>query len=182
MIRMKSLTCLTVRDRSASRGPRSRGFTLVEMGIGVCILATLMTAVLLVRGFVDGARHQTALQLASVTRDASREWAKRFKASLDYNLMPCTEASDVPCDLTATGLPGLRFNQLKTSWGTAQLAPTAVGLGCNLAACVRIRLPIRDGEMCEDMLSTVREWSGVQMGAGQTRCLESPWRIQIVTH
>lgn len=55
----------------------SRGFTLIELGIVIGVIAILTAVVVTARGFVDQSRIGNAVQAVSAVRDASRGFAKR---------------------------------------------------------------------------------------------------------
>jgi prepilin-type N-terminal cleavage/methylation domain-containing protein len=157
--------------------PSQRGFTFLELGIALAIVTVLMGALLMMRGFVEAARQQSALQLVVGIRDGARQWSKRNRGGLDYLSLPSNEGTteDPP-----SGLPGISFERMRTAWGRATIAAHNVGSGCELSACMRIRAAVRDGAMCSDMRGIVVEWSGVQ--SGQTRCESGePWTLVVVT-
>ncbi|MEM6274001.1 MAG: type II secretion system protein [Myxococcota bacterium] len=105
--------------RTGSVARSSRGFTLIELGIVIGVIAILTAVVVTARGFVDQSRIGNAVQAVSAVRDASRGFAKRqtggasFEGLTDISLLvgannffataPVDPWSNVNLDVAATG-------------------------------------------------------------------------------
>ncbi len=86
-------------DKKVSGG--QRGFTLIELGIVIAVIAVLAATVLMGRGFVQSARVTKAVEAVDTAAKATRVLAGKFGGSF------VTADSDVMTDLnTRTLLPG----------------------------------------------------------------------------
>jgi type II secretory pathway pseudopilin PulG len=167
----------------SKRSDSNAGFTLMEVGISIAVVAMLMVIVLSARGMIDAARTGAALKMGETIREASREWAKRNRNGLDFNgLVACTPGTGGGGN-PAANLPGFACTGAGTAWGAAQYQVNGAAAGCAGNSCIQIRIPLRDQAMCQDLLRMVNQWSGVQLG-GATLCEPggaTPAWLRIVT-
>lgn len=66
------------------RGASERGFTLVELGIVIGVIAILTTTVFVGRGFINSSRMGATLQQVDSVRKAGRAWAKRANGGISF--------------------------------------------------------------------------------------------------
>ncbi|MEM6532086.1 MAG: type II secretion system protein [Myxococcota bacterium] len=100
-----------------------RGFTLVELGIVIGVLAIMATVVFTARGFIDQSRVGTSVQLVSSVRDAARGWSKRTNGGASFiGLTSIALLVNNPSDTT-------RFfvTTPRDPWDNANVTVAAVG-------------------------------------------------------
>ena len=66
-----------MRKAMRKRPTRSRGFTLVELGLVIGLIAVLTTVVLQMSGFIGSSKVGSAMQLTRTLRQAAQSWSKR---------------------------------------------------------------------------------------------------------
>ncbi|MEL6545308.1 MAG: prepilin-type N-terminal cleavage/methylation domain-containing protein [Myxococcota bacterium] len=61
-----------------------RGFTLIELGIVVAVIAVLATVVVTARGFMEASRVSSSVQLTTALRDAARGYSTRNNGGASF--------------------------------------------------------------------------------------------------
>ena len=64
---------------------KPRGFTLIELGIVIGVMAILATVVLMGKGFIDSAKQTKAMQTINSLISASRTYAKQENGGVSYD-------------------------------------------------------------------------------------------------
>jgi hypothetical protein len=125
------------------------GFTTLELGITLCILAVLATIVLLARGFLDAARQQATIVLVQSVRSEAREWSKRNCASLSYR---CTMGGAVR-QISKAELSSNLVSSTSPTNGPWMVGPSSAGGACSGDACAMacVSLPNLTVAHCEDV-------------------------------
>ena len=140
-----------------------RGFSLIELGVVISVIAVMSSVVLLSRGYLNSAKQKAGGDLIQAVRNASRQHAQRNFKRLGFG----TPGSTTPPALSMTALraSGLIPENIKTPWkaqATANDSGVGVvpdsGLGNAVAAakcggftCMRVCLEVPDQETCDDM-------------------------------
>jgi prepilin-type N-terminal cleavage/methylation domain-containing protein len=150
-----------------------RGFSLVELGIVISVIAVLASVVLVSRGYLNAAKQKTAGDLVQTLRTAGRDHAKRHFKGLGFG----TPGQNTPPALSMQALrgSGLVPENVRTPWknqGSAREAGVAIlpdnGQTAALAAkcadftCMRICMEMPDQETCDDM---VKQFQGSSLYA-----------------
>jgi len=172
-------------------GPRartaSRGFSLIELGIVIAVVAVLGTVVILGKGYITAAKKQSCVELVQTLRTAARAFAMRHNNGVSFG------SQRKPADNVAFGFlmsEGFLPTPTTTPWGSTQIDVLPDGgarcstLGgsdcanrCAGLACVYIRFPVDDAMTCKDLEA--------QLGAGGSgrniaaKCTAG--RLEIVT-
>jgi prepilin-type N-terminal cleavage/methylation domain-containing protein len=167
--------------RRKSSNPR--GFTLLEVGIVIAVVAVLAAMVLLARGFRDSARAHNALQLLKSIRDGAQKWAQRNNAGLHY--------AGISAAVTANGwatLPGVPSG-IQSPWNDATVRIQEENTTCTGNTCITIcmGMPADDQQKCLDLVAQLSQmpWvvSAVCNNAGSPAdCgLGGKWKLVLIT-
>lgn len=128
-----------------SRRLRPRGFSLVELGIVIAVIAVLAGVVIGGAGYFRAAKQRTAVDLVGTIRKAASQYALRHSKGLAYGR---SASQNDPQNVTMRGLRGEGFlpANVSTPWGNANIvvAPFdgAVGTTCAGWACLKIDMPV----------------------------------------
>jgi type II secretory pathway pseudopilin PulG len=140
-----------------------RGFSLVELGITLGVIAVLTSVVLVSRGYLNAAKLKTAGDLVQTLRTAGRDHSKRHFRGLGFG----TPGQGNPPALSLQSLrgSGLVPENVRTPWknqGSAKEsgvaivpdngASSALAAKCSDFTCMRVCLEMPDPETCEDMV------------------------------
>ena len=122
-----------------------RGFTTVELGIVLAVIAVLTTVVIMGRGFILASREAAAVQLIERLRGAARLWTSRNTGGLQYT------------GITAGALPGIAPG-VTTPWGSTVFTVTAESnpsVSCAGDACLRLCVAMPSAVVCAETASQV---------------------------
>lgn len=161
--------------RRLSRTARERGFSLIELGIVLAVIAVLGTVVVASVGYLGAARQQACVELVQAIRKAAQNYAMRHHNGIAFGR-----------NRTDNLLSNLRVenflpNETKTPW-EPEASPTRIevfaddGTECRNAggsadacakcaglACVLIRIPIDaddNNATCNDLVTIFSPTSG----------------------
>jgi type II secretory pathway pseudopilin PulG len=149
---------------------RPHGFSVVELGISLAMVSVLAGVVLVSRGLIATARHQSTVDLLQSTREAARQWAARQCNGLGYQ---CTIGGSTTLrKLSWTEMSGLPAAGPVSPWSTARmtLVPESASASCGgaIPSCMRIEVAVPDVTRCSDLEKTVappgspeKNWSGI---------------------
>ena len=140
-----------------------RGFSLIELGVVISVIAVMSSVVLLSRGYLNSAKQKAAGDLVQAVRNGARQHAQRNFKGLGFGTPGSTTPPAV--SMTALRAAGLIPENIKTPWksqGTANDSGVGVvpdsGLGnavasakCGGFTCVRVCVEVPDQETCDDM-------------------------------
>lgn len=131
-----------------------RGFSLVEMGIVIAVIAVLVGVVIGGMGFISAARKSKALEQVLTIRKAAREYAVRHQNGLRYGV---STAQNDPANVTLKALMSEQFlnGKVTTPWGdpNIEVGPNgAAAPACAGFACVEIRMPVPADECADGYL------------------------------
>ena len=142
--------------RSQARGQRRRrGFSLIEVGIVLAVIAVLAAVVVTGAGFIRASKEQTTVTLVLSIREAARQFSIRNLSGLSYG----TSASQALGNVTMKGLQGEAFlpTNITTPWDTTTVNTILVEpkdgappSPCAGFACVRIAIPVPSEECAGD--------------------------------
>lgn len=129
----------------------ARGFSLVELGIVIAVMAVLVGVVIGGMGFANAAKRSKALDQVLTLRKAAREYAMRHQNGLSYGV---STAQNDPANVTLKALMSEQFinGRVTTPWGDSNIlvGPNgAAAPACAGFACVEIRMPV-PAEECTD--------------------------------
>ena len=156
----------------ASRS-RPHGFSLIELGIAIAVIAVLASVVLLGAGYIRAAKTRNAIEMVSTLRSAAKQFAMRKNNGLTYY-----NVRGNPPLSTAANTKNLKDHMLisqdlKTPWdGAVSIEPEdSAHPKCRGYACVRICLetPLDEPDCttCKDIAQHFKGNSlQVQCGAG----------------
>jgi type II secretory pathway pseudopilin PulG len=128
---------------------RSAGFTIVEMGIVIAVIAILAGVVITGMGFFRAAKQRAAVDLISTLRKAGSQYALRHSRGIAYGRS--ANLND-PQNVTLPALRAEGFLPMNptTPWGDPNIvvAPAngAAGTPCAGWACMRIDMPVPEEE------------------------------------
>ncbi len=133
------------------------GFSLVELGIVIAVIAVLAGVVITGMGYFRAARQRTAVDLVLTIRGAARQYALRHQAGLRFGTSAETtvQGNVNIAGLCAEGfLPPLA--SLTTPWGAPDIvvAPVATPALCAGFGCVQIQMPVPAEECVDTYLVT----------------------------
>lgn len=120
-----------------------RGFSLIELGIALGVVAVLAVLIISARGFMEAARQSNAVQLVSTLFSDSLQWAKRQCNGVAFQ---CPAGGSV--SLAALYPPA---RQPQTPWGSSQVAVNPVdgtvgGADCRGFTCLRVCMAVAPTE------------------------------------
>ncbi len=70
------------------QGRRGRlGFTIIELGVTIGVIAALVVVVIAIQGFQDSARIGQTVRLVERLREAGRDYSRRFNGGANFNLL-----------------------------------------------------------------------------------------------
>ncbi|MHB8872378.1 MAG: type IV pilin protein [Myxococcaceae bacterium] len=147
-----------VRPRSGRRSPR--GFSLIELGIVIAVIAVLSGVVIGSAGYFRAARLRTAADLVLTIRGAARQFALRHHNGLSYG---------TSADPTVAGNLGLGaltsegfLPKVQTPWESVnanQILVAPIGTPADSCAgftCMQIEMPV-PAEECDDMVKSLEK-------------------------
>ena len=146
------------RTAVASRRPHRRqsafGFSLVELGIVMAVIAVMGFAVIASRGYFIAARKKAAVDLVLTIRTASRHFAMRHQRGLNFGDPARSDPVNV-VSLKQLIADNFLSKSLRTPWGgeDIEVAPETTGAPCLGYTCVRIVL----GDVPDDECADIRE-------------------------
>jgi prepilin-type N-terminal cleavage/methylation domain-containing protein len=142
------------------------GFSLVELGIVIAVIATLSLIVIASKGYITAAKKKAAIDLVNAIRTAGEQFSMRHNNGVSFS------GRNQNQQLSLKALQGQFFlpQNLKTPWEEPS-APTDItilpddgpfcqGIGgaarcdrCTGNACMSIDFPVPDDNTCKDMAS-----------------------------
>lgn len=141
--------------------PDDRGFSLIELGVVISVIAVLASVVLVSRGYLNAAKQKTAGDLVSTLRSAGRDHARRQFKGLGFG----TPGAQNSLSMQALRGGGLIPENVRTPWKAQATAnesgvsivpengaTVALGTKCADYTCMRICLETPDQESCDDMV------------------------------
>jgi prepilin-type N-terminal cleavage/methylation domain-containing protein len=97
-----------------------RGFTLIELGIVIGVMAILATVVLMGKGFIDAAKQTKAMQTINSLVSASRTYAKQVNGGVSYETVSLLcMGPDLASGGVACGTNILPSATVENPWGLA---------------------------------------------------------------
>lgn len=126
---------------------RQRGFSLIELGIVLSVIAILAAIVIGSAGYFRAARERTAVDLVLTIRKASQQYSMRHLKGVAYGV---STAQGIPQNTTLTGLQAENFlpTNVTTPWGSTNIvvAPHTAGTNCTGYSCIKIDMEVPDEE------------------------------------
>ncbi len=153
-----------------------RGFSLVEFGIVLAVIAVMAGVTIGSVGYFKASRQRTAVDLVLTLRKAAVQFMQRHSRGLAYGVSANTNN---PQNVTMKGLRGEGFVPVNTStpWGDA-LAEDAVipsdgsSIGasalCSGYTCVTISIPVPADECTEGTIAEALRGNAVVNGISCT--------------
>ncbi len=120
-----------------------RGFSLVELGIVLAVIAILAVVVISSAGYFRAARERTAVELVLTIRKASQQFSLRHRKGLSYGI---SVSQNDPANVTLKGLRAEGFlpTNVTTPWADPNIivTPHTAGTTCAEFACIKIDMPV----------------------------------------
>jgi len=137
--------------RSLYRRPRHvRGFSLIELGIVIAVIAVLGSVVILSTGYFRAARVKAGTDLIQTLYTSSRQWAIRYRSGLSYGQNTSKSKDNVSVEgLRGDGFIAVNLNAKDgskggTPWKGAEVTVSpdnvANATTCSGYTCVRIEI------------------------------------------
>jgi prepilin-type N-terminal cleavage/methylation domain-containing protein len=157
---------------SATRHPLRRhaqaGFSLIELGIVIAVIAVLTGVVIFGKGYLDAAKKKAAVDLVQAIRAAGQQFAMRNYSGIAFGK---SEAFDVPENVSMGRLKADNFLPIETTtpWaptvdGDIKVSPDGGtfctqygGRACDRCvgyACMRIEFETPSREICDELAQT----------------------------
>lgn len=138
---------------------RSRGFSLIELGIVIGVIAVLFTSVMVLRGFKQSARISAGIQLVDTLEKAARSWSERHTNRTGFvAALPVGGISIA--NLEADGLIG---PNTVTPWNTVVRITPSLD-----PEFFVISFDTEDSTSALDLYTSMRKKRGVQVPVGRT--------------
>jgi len=164
---------------------RSRaGFSLVELGIVIAVIAVLASVVMVGKGYLDAAKEKAAVDLVQAIRSSGQAYAMRNYNGIAFGK---SEAFDVPGNISLGILKTEHFLPIdtKTPWesaadkGDIKISPDGGtfcvqygGQNCTICggpsspACIRIEFDTPNKDVCADLTTTLGKTAAACSCAG----------------
>lgn len=119
-----------------TRNNGKRGFTLVELGVVLAVIAVLSLVLISARFFIESAKIGSAVQMVNSVRTASRAYAKRVCGGIGFGGAGCAAPGAVSiANLQAQSLvPGPPAGAMCSPWCAGCNPPVICGVGVIPAA------------------------------------------------
>ncbi len=145
---------------------RQIGFTLVELGIVIGVIAVMVTIVFTARGFIDNGRLGSTLQLTSAIRDAARGFSLRQCGGASFN---CDSVAGGPAHLNdinkLVGPDNFFTTPPEDPWGNGVVGVSATGAAFDfIDIVICIGQGTNSDELASDFEFTASEFGTVTIG------------------
>ncbi len=155
---------------AGARRTQARGFTLLELGMVIAVIAVLSTVILMGRGYFDIAKVGTTVELVDSIRRAGRLWSERNRGGVSF--------AGIDLNAITSGATPLLRPPLQTPWNGA------VTLGAandpdGQPTFMRIDVCTPTDMLGDDLEAQINRFGPVERGNGGCGC--ETCRVSVTT-